>query len=86
MDFVNAVFIFILVWWTVIFAVLPFGNKAADKPVVGHASSAPANPNMKKKIIWTTGLSILITAAIMAWLKYSGFSIHEMVKSWSDID
>lgn len=75
-------FVFILVWWVVIFAVLPFGNKAPEEKVIGHASSAPANPRLMKKFLWTTAISIVITAAIMVWFSYSGFSVHEMVKAW----
>lgn len=80
---ITPIFVFILVWWTVIFAVLPFGNAAPEKHVIGHASSAPANPRLKKKFLWTTLISLVITTCIIVWLRYSGFSIHEMVKSWS---
>ena len=83
MDFVTPVFVFILVWWVVIFAVLPYGNHPEANPTIGHASGAPANPRLKQKLIVTTVISVVITAAFMVWLDYSDFTIRDMVKTWS---
>jgi len=83
MDFVTPVFVFILVWWVVIFAVLPFGNHPDANPVVGHASSAPANPRLKQKFIWTTAISLVITVVIMLLLTYGNLNIRDMVNKWS---
>ncbi len=83
MDFITPVFVFILVWWVVIFTVLPFGNKASDKPVIGHAASAPANPRLKMKLLWTTLIALLITAVIIWGMERGDLSIRNMVKTWS---
>lgn len=83
MDFVTPIFVFILVWWVVIFAVLPFGNKAVENPQVGNAASAPANPRIKQKIMWTTVISIILTIGIMLLLTYGNLNIRDTVKTWS---
>lgn len=83
MDIFTAVVVFILTWWVVIFAVLPWGNKPEENPEIGHARSAPANPRLKQKFIWTTVISALITAAIILTINYSGYSFREQVKTWS---
>lgn len=83
MTIVTALFIYALVWWTVIYAVLPFGNKAPENPETGHASSAPANPRIKQKLLWTSLISVVVTGIILAGIHYSGFSFHESAKEWS---
>ena len=37
---------------------LPFGSAPPKNPVFGHASSAPDNPGIVKKIIATTLISV----------------------------
>ncbi len=38
---------------------LPFGSAPPKNPVIGHASSAPDNPSIVKKIIATTLISVI---------------------------
>jgi len=59
--------IFITVWWTVLFAVLPLGMAQQDQepPKDGSQWGAPANPNLKKKFITTTWVSVLVWIFIM---------------------
>ena len=38
---------------------LPFGSAPPENPVFGHASSAPDNPSILKKIIATTLISVI---------------------------
>ncbi len=83
MDLFTAFVVFVLVWWVVIFTVLPWGNKPVERPEVGHEPSSPANPRIRQKLIWTTILSLIITAIIIATIRYSHFSFREAVKSWS---
>lgn len=83
MDFFTAFVVYVLVWWTVIFTVLPWGNKAVENPEIGHATGTPANPRIKQKLIWTTIISLIVTAIIIAALHYTKFSFREAVQSWS---
>jgi len=59
--------IYITVWWTVLFAVLPLGMAQEDQapPRDGSQWGAPANPNLKKKFITTTWVSVLVWLFIM---------------------
>lgn len=51
-------------WWLVLFMVLPHQAHAAQDPQKGNAPSAPANPQIKKKCIWTTFIAILPTLLV----------------------
>ena len=51
MDFVSGIVVYILLWWWSFLMSLPFGLKVPDEVKSGHASSAPANPFIKQKLI-----------------------------------
>jgi predicted secreted protein len=76
-DIINFVFVFILIWWVVIFAVLPFGNAPSEKKdmALGQAASAPAKPRLKQKFIWTSLIALLINVVIFSVMHYTGFQL-----------
>ncbi len=65
-SLLNFVFIYVLVWWTLLFCILPFGIEREDKKeFAGNSSAAPKNPGLKKKFIINTILSAIITLLIV---------------------
>lgn len=58
MTWVSGIVTFSIIWWTVLFMVLPFGVQTSSSPEKGHADSAPVNPQIKKKFLITTLISI----------------------------
>lgn len=74
---VGSVVVFIIVWWTVIFMVLPFGSIPPEKPETGHDRGAPATVNLRKKLIITTIITIIIWVIIeiifkLGWIDLRG--------------
>ena len=51
---------FVIIWWIVLFAVLPLGVRPLEKGDIGHAAGAPANPRLWFK----AGITTLIAAVI----------------------
>ena len=70
MSLFTIVGIYIVIWWTVLFAVLPLGMSqgAQEKPTDGGAWGAPANPNLKRKLITTTWVAAIVWAIIIGVL------------------
>ena len=62
MGFVSGLVVYLMIWWTALFAVLPWGNRPPeeDEAIEGQVMSAPVVPNIKKKFIITS-----IVAAIL---------------------
>lgn len=60
----SAIAIYLLFWAITMFVVLPFGVRTADEAgqekVRGQADSAPQNPMLGKKILWTTILATML--------------------------
>ncbi len=74
MDWLGTAVVFTIVWWLILFMVLPFGAAPPDEVEPGMATSAPAKPRMAIKLAITTLLAALATGLI-SWLMQSGL-IH----------
>jgi predicted secreted protein len=70
-DWFSAGMVFVIVWWLVLFMVLPFGAQPPDEVEPGHAPSAPARPRIGLKFLITTGIALAVTAAVV-WIVESG--------------
>ena len=59
--------IYIIAWWTVLFAVLPLGtaSETHEPPTDGSQWGAPKTPNLKKKFLTTTWVSALVWVFVM---------------------
>ena len=66
----TSVAVFLTIWWTVLFAVLPLGNKTyaemGEKVPGGGDPGAPMNPNLGRKFFTTTWVAALLFAVV--WL------------------
>ncbi|MEE8122984.1 MAG: DUF1467 family protein [Alphaproteobacteria bacterium] len=60
MTWFTGLMVYVILWFLVLFMVLPFGVKAPDEVKKGHASGAPANP----RILLKFGLTTLVAAAL----------------------
>lgn len=65
----TLVAIFIIVWWVVLFTVLPLGvqshHEAGVDPRDGGDPGAPVLPNLKRKFWTTTWVAALIWAVVV---------------------
>lgn len=55
---------YVVIWWLVIFAVLPFGVHPARTDDPGHATGAPARPRLMLKAAVTTVIAAVIWLAV----------------------
>jgi predicted secreted protein len=74
MSWVSGLAIYFIIWWVVLFAVLPWGlNRPEESDPTSPAamSGAPETPRLLAKVIATTVISGVIFA-IVAWIYRSG--------------
>ncbi len=60
MSWFSGTLVFLVIWWLVLFMVLPWGNRAVEDPEPGHATSAPAKPRIALKFAITTGIALVM--------------------------
>lgn len=66
MSLVQAIIVFGVSWWMILFMALPIGVKVPDAPEKGHAASSPDKINLKQKLKWVTILAFGVT--MMAYI------------------
>ncbi|MBP6985533.1 MAG: DUF1467 family protein [Alphaproteobacteria bacterium] len=75
MSYVSGILVYIVLWWLVFFAVLPWGIQPASQRQVGWQNGVPEKHMLWLKAAVTTAISLLIMlifylfipADMMAW-------------------
>jgi len=69
MTWVTGIVLYIIIWWTVLFTMLPIGVRVPQNPDPGIATSAPEHPRILKKTIWTSLVSVVVWLMIYALIR-----------------
>ena len=80
MNWIGSIFVYMVVWWVVLFAVLPWGVQAPDTPEPGMADSAPVRPRILLKFAVTTAVAAVVWLGIFALVESDLISFREMAK------
>jgi predicted secreted protein len=74
MGVFTGIAIYLTIWWTVLFVVLPLGivshAEAGIKLTDGGDPGSPVNPNLKKKFITTTWISAIVWVVLFVVLRF----------------
>jgi predicted secreted protein len=85
MSVSTSVAIFFIIWWVVLFAVLPWGIRSqaeSGEVVPGSDPGAPALPKLKSKLIWTTLVSAIVFAAFQVIYRYQLVGLDDLSTLW----
>jgi predicted secreted protein len=69
MAVTTVIAIYFIIWWTVLFAVLPWGVRSQDESgevAPGTDPGAPAVHTVWKKLMWTTIIASIVFAILAA--------------------
>lgn len=79
MGWVSGLAVYGIIWWLVIFMVLPWGARPIDDAdaELGHAPGAPKNPRMMLKMAVTTVISGVIWGGVYMVLESGMISFRE---------
>jgi predicted secreted protein len=86
MDWFSGIVVYLLIWWTALFAVLPIGTRPVEDPdpEAGGWRGAPARPLLLRKVMGTTvvaavlwlGVHLVIESGLVSfregWFAYQG--------------
>lgn len=66
MDWFTAIVVLVLVWWTILFAVLPLWTRPhPDADETTGWRGVPERPLIGRKLLVTTAISLVVWGAIM---------------------
>jgi predicted secreted protein len=79
MDWFTGVVVYLLIWWTALFCVLPIGIKPVEQadPEAGGWRGAPTRPLLGRKVIGTSLLSALLWLGVYAIIQSGWVSFRE---------
>ena len=63
-----------IIWWVVVFTILPIGVRKPDKIEKGHAEGAPKNPLILKKFIITSLIAFVLWLIVFYIIKEGIFA------------
>jgi predicted secreted protein len=83
MNFWTAVAVYFVVWWVVLFAVLPFGvrtQEEAGEVTLGTTASAPHKPRLVRIAIATSVLALVIVGGLWIAVNHYGITLEGFAK------
>ena len=78
MGAISGIVVFLMIWWTALFAVLPWGIRHDEPTQTGNVASAPDKPKILKKFIATTLISAVIWLVIYGLITSNVISFYDM--------
>ena len=85
MAWTTAAAIYFIIWWVVLFAVLPFGVRSQQESgaiAPGTDPGAPAIPYLKAKLLWTTIIACVLFALCYVIYVYRLVSLDDLATLW----
>ena len=85
MSWFTGVCIYLTIWWTVLFAVLPWGVQSHHEAGInlgdGGDPGAPVDPKLKKKFFTTTWISAVVFALVWLTLHFHWVRLPDLPSS-----
>ncbi len=81
MNIFSAVVLFLVIWFLALLTVLPMRVRTQEEDghiVPGTPASAPVDPMLGRKLVWTTVATLLIWAPIAAVIIWGGLSVRDI--------
>ena len=82
MSLTFAIAVYLVIWWTVLFAILPIGvrTQGEDGTIVpGTPESAPTRPRLLRIVLLTTVVSALVFAVLWAAVRYGLVDLEKLL-------
>ena len=82
MSLATSIAIYFIIWWVVLFAVLPWGVRSQHEGgeiAPGSDPGAPTIPALKRKLVWTTIIAALVFALWRVVYTYRLITLDDLV-------
>ena len=75
-EFLKGFLIYVIIWWIVVFTILPIGIRKPNKVEKGHAQGAPLNPQILKKFLITSVIAFVLWLIVFYFIKNQFFTFQ----------
>ena len=82
MSLATAIAIYFIIWWVVLFTVLPWGVRSQEEGgdvVSGSVPGAPVIPRLWWKLVWTTVVSGVVFAVCAVVYIYRLVTLDDLI-------
>ena len=88
MSWKTILAIYIILWWIVLFAILPWGVRTQEPSEVipGTDPGAPTAPALGTKVMWTTIVSAIVFALFYAAHASRVLTLDDLATLWGLLD
>lgn len=87
MGIATGIAIFLTIWWTVLFAILPLGTVSHAEAGIdkgdGGDPGAPVDPKLKKKFFTTTWIAVILWTILFLVLHFRLITLPPLPASWT---
>lgn len=82
MTLFTGIILYAMIYWLVLFAVLPWGNRPLKQEDVedGNVSSAPANPRIKQKFFITAFVAAAVWLVVYLLIYFDVIDFYQIAK------
>jgi predicted secreted protein len=83
MTIATAAAIYFIIWWLVLFAVLPWGVRSqheSGERAAGTDPGAPVIANVRRKLIWTTAIAGVVFAVWQVAYSYRLVTLDQLAR------
>ena len=77
MSWATGLMVYLVIWWTVLFAILPLGVKRVENPGRGQDHGAPESPRLLRKAVITTAVASILWAGFYVLHRMDVFSFRD---------
>ena len=80
MGITSAIVLFAVFWFMTLFVVLPIGLKTQEDEgarLIGTHGSAPEGTNLKRKMLWTTAIALVLWAITTAVILSGAITVDD---------
>ena len=82
MSWATGLMVYLVIWWTILFAVLPLGVRRVENPGRGQERGAPERPDLRRKAIITSIVAAVLWIAFYLFHQADIFSFRRLVENY----
>lgn len=82
MSIATGIAVYLVIWWTVLFAILPLGIEPMRDPAPGHDRGAPARPAIGRKALITSIVAAVLWLGFYVIYEADLISFRRMADQW----